>query len=60
MKQVIGTFFTYTAEDFSTFTKMYEDAGYEVAKQSNTGYQAVVIAEVDETEVNNTIGVKAI
>ena len=49
MKKVVCTFFNDTVEDFRLFTKLFEDAGYEVAKSTGQ-YQGVVITEeaVDE------------
>ena len=49
MKQVIGTFFTDTKEDFNTFKTLFEDAGYEVARSAGV-CQAVVITEVPDEE----------
>lgn len=49
MKQVIGTFFNDREEDFKTFVKLFEDAGYEVARQGGV-QQAIVITEVNDEE----------
>lgn len=49
MKQVIGTFFNDREEDFKTFVQIFEDAGYEVARQGGI-CQAVVITEVPDEE----------
>ena len=50
MKQVIGTFFNDREEDFKKFVKLFEDNGYEVARQGGV-QQAVVIEEIPEEEV---------
>lgn len=49
MKKVIGTFFNDTEEDFQAFVQVFEDAGYEVARQGGVR-QAVVITEEPEPE----------
>lgn len=49
MKQVIGTFFNDTKEDFQTFVQLFEDAGYEVARSAGV-YQAVVIEDRPDEE----------
>ena len=50
MKQVIGTFFTDTTEDFNTLVDLFEENGYEVARQTGAN-QAVIITDApDEVE----------
>ena len=53
MKQVIGTFFNDKEEDFKKFVKLFEENGYEVARQGGV-MQAVVIEEVFEEETEQT------
>jgi len=53
MKQVVGTFFNDREEDFKDFVRIFEDNGYEVAKQGGV-MQAVVIKEVFEEETEQT------
>lgn len=49
-KIVIGTFFTNKEEDYETFAKIFEEKGYEVARQNDIAPSGVVIAEVPEEE----------
>jgi hypothetical protein len=44
MKKIIGTFLNENEEDFNVFIKLFEDNGYEVARQSSP-FQAAVITE---------------
>ena len=53
MKQVIGTFFNDNEANFKKFVKLFEDNGYEVARQGGM-MQAVVIEEVPEEETEQT------
>lgn len=53
MKQVIGTFFNDREEDFKKFVKLFEDNGYEVARQGGV-QQAVVIEDIIEEETEQT------
>lgn len=53
MKQVIGTFFNDNEANFKKFVKLFEDNGYEIARQGGM-MQAVVIEEVFEEETEQT------
>lgn len=48
MKQVIGTFFNDRDEDFQTFVNLFEENGYEVARQGGVNQAVVITNEPDE------------
>lgn len=47
MKQIIGTFYNNTEEEFKRFINFFEEKGFEIARQGNS-FQAVVIEECPE------------
>ena len=49
MKQVIGTFYNNSKDNFDLFISIFQNQGYEVAKEYGN-YQAVVIDEVPDPE----------